>query len=136
MGNYRVLGVGTETQGLSSAMGARGADAESMGNRLEKALEARNVRKIYPLALELGVNESCISRWRRSGSISTDNAIKLCHLLDVSVDWLLSGRGDMDQHKERSVSDREYLLVERLRSLPEKVGNSIFSLFEGISADH
>lgn len=110
-----------------------GADGEAMGDRLERVLRVRKVRKIYPLALELGVNESCISRWRRGGAISTENAIKLCRALDISLDWLLSGRGEMDQHKKRCISDREYVLVEKVRALPERARNSVLVLFEAIA---
>lgn len=101
-----------------------------MGERLEQALSARRVRKSYPLALELGVNESCISRWRRGGAISTENAIRLCRILDVSMDWLLCGRGQMDQHKGRSISDQEYAMVEALRTLPVEARLSVLDLFQ------
>ncbi|WP_226864944.1 helix-turn-helix domain-containing protein [Microbulbifer taiwanensis] len=113
----------------------RATERGSMGARLERVLRARGVQKISPLALELGVNESCISRWRRGGAISTDNAIRLCRALDISLDWLLSGRGHMDQHKGRAVSDREFLLLARMRSLPEKVRETLLSLLETISDD-
>lgn len=103
---------------------------DSMGWRLELALKRRKVRKSYPLALEIGVSESCISRWRRGCSISTDNAIKLCHALDISLDWLLSGRGSMDQHRQRAVDDGEYALIERLRRLPERAHRSLHALLD------
>lgn len=106
----------------------------SMGERLEQVLRARKVRKVYPLALELGVNESCISRWRRDGAISTDNAIRLCRILDVSLDWLLCGRGQMDQHKGRSISDEEYAVIEALRLLPGEARHSILNLFAAIDS--
>jgi plasmid maintenance system antidote protein VapI len=110
------------------------AGKDSMGERLEQVLRARNVRKIYPLALELEVNESCVSRWRRGGAISTDNAIKLCRVLDISLDWFLSGRGQMDQHKKRGISNQEYALIEGLRLLPDEARQSLLSLFEVVGS--
>lgn len=110
------------------AVTSPGGCSESMGRRLDQALLARKVQKNYPLALEIGVDESCISRWRRGSSISTDNAIRLCRALDISLDWLLSGRGTMDQHRQRSVGDGEYALIERLRRLPETARHSLLSL--------
>ena len=50
---------------------------------------------MYALAETIGVDESTISRWRRDKPISTTNLIKLCDALDLSVDWLLTGRGAM-----------------------------------------
>lgn len=116
------------------AQGSADCKENSMGERLEQVLRARKVRKVYPLALELGVNESCISRWRRDGAISTDNAVRLCRILDVSLDWLLCGRGQMDQHKGRSISDEEYAMIEALRLLPGEARYSILNLFAAIDS--
>jgi transcriptional regulator with XRE-family HTH domain len=70
-------------------------EADTFGKRLETALKARNVVKMYALAVEMGVDESAISRWRRGKPISTGNLVKLCQTLDISIDWLLTGRGEM-----------------------------------------
>ena len=86
--------------------------------RLDQALRARQVRKSYALAVELGVNESAISRWRRGRSISLDNAVKLCHALDVSLDWLLTGRGHIDSHRDQD-ANLNRLSRDLLVELPE-----------------
>ena len=106
--------------------------ASSTGGRLESMLRARNIHKIYPLAIELGINESCISRWRKGGAISTVNAINLCRMLDVCLDWFLTGRGHMDQHKTRYVTDQEFALIENLRLLPKDARNSLIVLVQAI----
>jgi hypothetical protein len=62
-------------------------DRRGFGARLNEALRARGVRKLYPLAIELGVDESALSRWRKGGAISLDSAIRLAEHLDVSLDW-------------------------------------------------
>ena len=67
--------------------------------RLDQALKARRIHKSYALAVELGVDESAISRWRRGRSISLGNAVRLAEALDVSLDWLLTGRGHIDAHR-------------------------------------
>ena len=69
------------------------------GDRLDMALRSRRVGKLYALAVEIGVDDSAISRWRRSDSISIRNAIALCNALDVSLDWLMTGRGEMESHR-------------------------------------
>ena len=68
-------------------------------DRLASAFAARGVRKLQALAVELGVDESAISRWKRGRAISLDNVARLCLALDVSLDWLVLGRGDMDLHR-------------------------------------
>ncbi len=97
---------------------ARGERDPGRGERLEEALRIRNIKKMYVLALEIGVNESAISRWRKGAPIATDNVIKLCRTLDISADWLLLARGNTDQHISLSVSHEERALLNSIRSLP------------------
>ncbi len=90
----------------------------SRGDRLTDALKARKVPKLYALAVDMGVDESAISRWKKNGAISTDHVARLCDVLDISVDWLLLGRGNMDSPKRFSASAHERELIALLRALP------------------
>jgi plasmid maintenance system antidote protein VapI len=74
------------------------------GERLRLAMDARGVRKQHAFAFQLKVHESAITRWKANRSLSLDNAIAVCAALDISLDWLLLGRGTMDFHK---VSDKK-----------------------------
>jgi transcriptional regulator with XRE-family HTH domain len=80
-------------------------EPDSFGKRLEAALKARHILKMYALAVEMGVDESAISRWRRGRPISTGNLVKLCGTLDISIEWLLTGRGEMDRPADAAGPD-------------------------------
>lgn len=82
---------------LVSTGTSKAADTE-FGRRLREALEQRGIHKLYPLALEIGVDESAISRWRSGHTISLANAVRLAVHLDISLDWLLTGRGHLNSH--------------------------------------
>jgi transcriptional regulator with XRE-family HTH domain len=69
------------------------------GERIREALAARGVRKQQALAAELNVHESAITRWKENKPISLDSAVAFCAALDVSLDWLLLGRGTIDSHR-------------------------------------
>lgn len=69
------------------------------GERLRAALCCRGVEKLSAAAAAFGVTESTISRWRADGHMTLENAIALCVVLDLSLDWLLLGRGSMEHHK-------------------------------------
>lgn len=69
------------------------------GERIRHALVERGVHKQQALAAELKVHESAITRWKEGKPISLDNAIAFGAALDVSLDWLLLGRGTIDSHK-------------------------------------
>jgi transcriptional regulator with XRE-family HTH domain len=63
------------------------------------------------LAQDLGVDESAISRWKKNGPISLDHAARLCEVLDISLDWLILGRGDAAIHKRTPLSERQTSLL-------------------------
>ncbi|HEY1475992.1 MAG TPA: helix-turn-helix transcriptional regulator [Pseudolabrys sp.] len=69
------------------------------GERIREALTARGVRKQQALAAELNVHESAVTRWKENKQMSLHNAMALAASLDVSLDWLLLGRGTMDSHR-------------------------------------
>lgn len=70
------------------------------------------------LAHDLEVDESAISRWKQDGAMSLTNAARIAEVLDVSMDWLILGRGEMDVHKSAELQPREAELVRTLRDFP------------------
>ncbi|WP_371734311.1 helix-turn-helix domain-containing protein [Acidisphaera sp. S103] len=114
------------------------------GDRLRLAMEARGVRKQHALAFQLQVHESAITRWKANRSLSLDNAVAVCSALDISLDWLLLGRGTMDFHKVSETktvgSEENYLLApfKQLSQLLSQQTNAclqalIFSLLTDVS---
>jgi plasmid maintenance system antidote protein VapI len=75
------------------------------GERIREALGARGVRKQQALAAELKVHESAITRWKENKPISLESAVALGAALDISLDWLLLGRGTMDAHRSSASED-------------------------------
>lgn len=75
----------------------------SRGARLGEAMRRRGVTKLSVLAKSLNVTESAVCRWRSKGVMTLANVIAVCTVLDVSVDWLLLGRGHMDLHRTAEV---------------------------------
>lgn len=91
----------------------------SRAERLNVAIKTRGVTKMMSLAADLGVDESAISRWRRGGAMTLQHAAMVCRLLDVSMDWLILGRGEMDLHNTPALRPEELSLVASLRRFPE-----------------
>jgi transcriptional regulator with XRE-family HTH domain len=69
------------------------------GERIRQALEARGIKKQQALAAALNVHESSITRWKDDAAMSLESAVALGTALDVSLDWLLLGRGTIDSHR-------------------------------------
>jgi hypothetical protein len=107
-------------------------------------MEARGVRKQHALAFQLKVHESAITRWKANQSLSLDNAVAVCTALDISLDWLLLGRGTMDFHKipetKTAGNEENYLLApfKQLSQLLSQQTNAclqalIFSVLADVS---
>lgn len=104
----------------------------SRGERLRQALEARGIHKQMALANELGVDESAISRWQRDSGLSLAHAARLCEVLDISLDWLILGRGNMDLHRPPEIAANAASSIEPLESLPAPVFAAIRNLIRAI----
>ncbi|WP_082120905.1 helix-turn-helix domain-containing protein [Dyella japonica] len=77
---------------------------ETRGSRLRTAMRARGLTKLSAMAAAVGVTESAISRWCHDGAMTIDNVVVVCGVLEISIDWLLLGRGEMEQHQVDTVA--------------------------------
>jgi transcriptional regulator with XRE-family HTH domain len=67
----------------------------------------RGWRKQTALAQALGVKPSAVSRWVKNGSLSFEHAVAVCDFLDISLDWLMLGRGKPDSEPWPSAEKQE-----------------------------
>lgn len=95
---------------------------EHWGNRLRCYLKEQNNLKQLALANAIGVEESTISRWLSGGNIKVSHLVSLCNYLDISLDWLIMGRGTPVLHK---ISEADSIM---LKELPENIRGDIHSL--------
>ena len=72
------------------------------GLRLSAAMAASGLMYNCQVCYDLGVTESSLSRWRSGGPMSVSMAVKLAHLLGVSVDWLITGRAGTSDARQSS----------------------------------
>jgi transcriptional regulator with XRE-family HTH domain len=97
------------------------------GERIREALTSRGVRKQQALAAELNVHESAITRWKEGKPISLDSAVALGASLDISLDWLLLGRGTIDSHRSDSILQR-LSNDDAILRISQRIGPRSFSL--------
>ncbi|UAA39856.1 helix-turn-helix transcriptional regulator [Paraneptunicella aestuarii] len=97
------------------------------GARLRHLLQNQQNLKQLVLASAVGVEESTISRWLAGGNIKISHLIALCEYLDVSVDWLLLGRGTPVLHKY--VGENH----DALKKLPQDIKSDLYQLIEKLS---
>lgn len=109
------------------------SEDRARGERIRNAMAARNIKKTHALAAELNVSVAAVSRWQNGGQISLQSACALAEKLDVSLDWLLLGRGTIDWHKNNHISQSELHWILRLRTHPQKIKTLIVDLVRTIS---
>lgn len=104
------------------------------GERLSFALRLRQLPKMASLAVEMGVDESAISRWRKGGAMSLQNAARLCEVLDISLDWLVNGRGNIESHRQFSIDPHEREILNLVRALPSASVQGLIQLLAPIAS--
>ncbi len=92
----------------------------SRGERLTAAIRWRGISKMLVLANDLNVNESAISRWRQDGAMSLQHAARIAEVLDVSMDWLILGRGEMEAPKDAALRADEFELLRAIRRFDDR----------------
>lgn len=103
------------------------------GERIRRAMRERNFGKTHALAAEMNVSVATVSRWQNGGHISLQSVSELAEKLDVSLDWLLLGRGRIDWHQDSSITPQELQWVLALRLHPDAVKRPIVELVHAIS---
>lgn len=91
----------------------------AVGNRILEALGGRS-RKW--LADKSGISESTVSDYIIKGIAKSDAAVAFANALDVSIDWLLTGRAQANQVGLVDVDDADWVNVPRydLRDLTDE----------------
>ena len=112
-----------------------GLRMETFGDRLRQAMAARGLRKQLALAVEIGVDHSAVSRWQNGSGLSLGHAARVCEALDVSLDWLILGRGTMTSHKMRPGSSRLVELVDAAGCLPDPIFDALIAVARTVRAE-
>ncbi len=109
-------------------------DPDGFARRLDLALRARRIGKMYALAVALGVDGSALSRWRRGRPISVDSLVRLAHHLGVSIDWLLTGAGLMDPPGAAAVETWQSEVIADLGALDPAIRERLSDLIRRLAA--
>lgn len=88
---------------------------ENLVNRIDELLEMRGEKR-QDLCDNTGISLQAISNWKKQDSLpAVDSAIQIANYLEVSVEWLITGKinftGDYDS-RPSSIYSRIYNLLE------------------------
>ncbi len=86
---------------------------------LDRISKVLNCDSVTSLAKALGVAQTTVSNWRVRNSVPFQHCVDISKRVGVSLDWLLTGKGDMYQMSNDSLSPQEQALLNMFRDLPE-----------------
>ncbi|MDO1510904.1 MULTISPECIES: LexA family transcriptional regulator [unclassified Neisseria] len=72
---------------------------------LDRAKISINAKTDLALAKFLGVNASTIAGYKQRETVPLEQCIKISELTGVSLDWLVLGKGEKDEHQYSTSSD-------------------------------
>ncbi|MCB8836510.1 helix-turn-helix domain-containing protein [Aurantimonas sp. VKM B-3413] len=115
------------------------ADRNARADRLRTALRKRGISKLYALAADLNVDQSTVSRWTTGGRMSLDHSVALALHLNLSLDWLILGRGQMEidarsDDPAAAHPDRVRQLTPILAELPAEILEPLAALAQALHA--
>ncbi|MBP1848832.1 helix-turn-helix domain-containing protein [Rhizobium halophytocola] len=111
----------------------------SRGSRLRKAMSEKGYAKQHAFAVALDVSESTVTRWLANGPMSLDSAADICLTFNISLDWLVLGRGEMrplPEAAKRVIPEAPSIVTfARLyKALPPKSRELLDSFMQSLSA--
>ncbi|HSC76347.1 MAG TPA: helix-turn-helix domain-containing protein [Pseudomonadales bacterium] len=100
--------------------------------RLLEAMHHRGV-SITNLAYALGLSKSSVSEWLRGGGLSMNSLAAIALELNISIDWLLMGKGKMDLFGAVHPTEEEMELVYMLRTVGPSTIDIFFNMITNIA---
>lgn len=80
------------------------------GERIERVWGGKSQSKLAELA---GINQSTLNDAINRGAPTVENAVKIAQALDVSVEWLITGKESRPRQAVRSADDAEWVDLPR-----------------------
>lgn len=87
---------------------------------------------ITPLLKELNISTGGIGRWKRGGEISSDTLLKIANRLDVTTDYLLTGKKISSSEAATYMAPDEERILMLYRDLPDDFKEKVQSYIQGM----
>lgn len=101
-------------------------------SRLQEAMQIRNI-SITNLSYALGVSKASVSEWLRGGGLSINNLAAIALEMNISVNWLLMGKGSMNLFGPIHPTAEEMELIYHTRRASETVSDAFFNMISNIA---
>jgi transcriptional regulator with XRE-family HTH domain len=98
---------------------------------------AKGYKKQHAFAVALNVSQSTVTRWLANGPMSLESAADICSVLNISLDWLVLGRGEMESKAAapgavRASAEGIEKIVRLYEALPSKSRRLLSSFLDSL----
>ena len=100
-------------------------------DNLQEACKKNHI-KVTPLLNELKLSSGNISRWRKGGAVTSDALLAIAERLQVSTDYLLTGKDFNSGNALSGISYDEQQLIKMYRSLSAAQQGRCYSYIQGM----
>lgn len=101
-------------------------------DRIDEKLKEKQLKRLT-LCDELGITHSAISDWKRRNTIpAADVCLKIADYLDVSVEWLVTGK----EKTAPQYTKEEQNLLRKYNDLTDGQKRSVEILIDGYTEDN
>lgn len=104
-------------------------------NRIDTILMQTNQRRA-DLSRGCGVGESTIRAWINGSKPSADALLKVANYLNVTVEYLMTGKGEATTNSPEHLNFQEQKLLEVFRSLSDNDKNAVLTLANGLLSQY
>lgn len=86
---------------------------------LNRIKQAKNIQKDAELARFLGITSGLLANWKTRNTYNLDILLTKCS--DISLDWLLLGKGEMLRSEQEQLEQQQPKPQQPLQSINQKI---------------
>lgn len=97
-------------------------------DRIDLKLKEKNLKRVS-MCEDIGIDTSIMTAWSKRGTIpSADTVLKIANYLNVSMEWLITGRNP------EGITDEEAELLRRYRTLDARDKSVVTVLLNALAS--
>jgi hypothetical protein len=101
---------------------------KSAATVLDRLQQALSVESDSELSRKIGINRATLGNWRNRNSIPYSLCINICEKENLSIDWLLTGEGEM--FRQKSIASDNKIISLMLECLNEHQKLEVFYMIK------
>lgn len=104
----------------------------NIGNRIKEAMALNNT-SISDFSVRTGVSRFSIAQWLKGNNLTTDSLCLIANELNISINWIIFGIGDLQRSSGYIPSDTETEFISICRHINHNCSQSLLALLKSLN---